>query len=135
MSMIISPYIIAGLKRTDMPKTFIEITPDDWVNAVCGYIKIDFKELDTKCREDQIVYGRQLICFLLSRNTKITLKKIVLLFNNAITHHTTVMNARKQIQNQLDIKNEKVIHDLEQIIKIAKENNQLLIKHHKRVIV
>lgn len=97
----ISPYAIPGMKRAEPLKGDTSFTIDFVKEACCDYFNVKLKELVGKKRIRRFVIARHVAMYLLCRYTRSTLKEIGDAFGGR--DHTTVINARRMIQNQLDV--------------------------------
>lgn len=74
------------------------INSDRIINIVLGHFCLSFAEVCRRSRYQHIVYPRQVLMYILSKNTNMTLKRIGEMFNK---DHTTAMHAIKTIQDRM----------------------------------
>lgn len=82
----ISPYVFVGLKNHD--KTYNKA--QKIINTVCLAYDVEFKKIDNKKRDREIVQVRQAIMYFLRKETSLSLKAISALFKDPFDHSTTI---------------------------------------------
>ena len=82
----ISPYVFAGLKSHD--KSYNK--SQKIINIVCMVYNVDFKKVDNRKRDREIVQVRQAIMYFLRKETSLSLKAIAVLFTNIFDHSTVI---------------------------------------------
>lgn len=106
--MIISPYVIPGLKLNRGKL----LEKRDVIDAVCDYYDIEKTELMGNKRPQEVVNARQIGMYILRKKTSLSLSKIAQVFNR---DHTTVIHSINKINGYLDIKDKETILALETI--------------------
>lgn len=82
----ISPYVFAGLKNHD--NTYNKA--QKIINTVCLAYDVEFKKVDNRKRDREIVQVRQAIMYFLRKETSLSLKAIAGLFTNIFDHSTVI---------------------------------------------
>lgn len=119
-------FIIPGLKGAESlsPK----YKADRIIQSVGYYLGIEREEFLRKNRNRPNVYARQLCCYLLREQLKLTLKPIMELLRPAkgapcITNHTTVIHGYQYIVDQLHFEHGQTVKtDVENILRIYHES-------------
>ena len=107
---IINYYAIPGLKYHS-PSKLKERTI---IENVCNYFNLETVDLESKCRNRNLVVARQLAMYFIKKYTNLTLLKIGQLFGNR--DHTTVIHSINTIEDFIYIKDGKflkMIYDIE----------------------
>lgn len=94
---------IPGLKfrpRDIPPRGFIN--SDRIINIILAHFDLTFFEVSRKTRYQRIVYPRQVLMYILSKNTNLTLVGIGQMFKK---DHTTVLHAIKVINERMETEN------------------------------
>lgn len=105
----ISPYVIPGLKRTDM------ITMNRIISIIQCYFRVELEDLFEKSRLREAVTKRHICFYFIRKNTSASLKDIAKKFNQ---DHTTVMNGIVKIQGLIDIKEDETLQHVQSIERI-----------------
>jgi chromosomal replication initiation ATPase DnaA len=119
-----NPYVIAGLRRNDMPETLIRVTPNDLLAIVCNYFEIDVLDIKQKNRKRKIVYPRQIAIYLMREYTELSLNDIAIKFDRAVKDHTTVIHSHREIKNLYEVM-PNVKSDIRNIKNIISEVTQI----------
>ena len=82
----ISPYVFAGLKNHD--KTYNK--SQKIINTVCLVYNVEFKKVDNRKRDREVVQVRQAIMYFVRKETSLSLKAIAKLFTNIFDHSTVI---------------------------------------------
>ena len=88
-----NPYAYVGV--VDIKRR--EITVDSIVNDVCQEYGVNFLDLITPCRKRELIEPRHVIMYVLKTFKLLSFEQIGQLFNR---DHSTVVHARKAVENQ-----------------------------------
>jgi chromosomal replication initiator protein len=95
-----------------------EVNPDEVIRSVCEYFDIAEAQLRDNSRKPNIIFPRFIAMYLLSVECKLSLGSIAKIFGKR--DHTTVMNAKKRINDFISIKDETTISSLKAIRRAIK---------------
>ena len=109
--------IVKGLRRKRKPKAKdfdedIAIVINKMLHMVCRLVNRTRTSLSTKTREGGVVYGRQLVMFMLISEYHQQTKLTGNLFNK---DHATAIYSRHLIQGLIDVDDKQTIEDLKLI--------------------
>lgn len=90
-----------------------ETNADDIIKSVCEYFCITETELRDKSHKPNIVFPRFIAMYLLRVECKLSLINIAKIFGKR--DHTTVINAKKKIEDFISINDETTISSLKEI--------------------
>lgn len=93
-------FVIPGLKYKNQIRFQSQyIGKEIIIQSVLDYFKLSFRELRRKDRSTNIKFPRQVVMYLLKKNTSMKLKNIGAIFD---FDHSTVIHAVKKIQDLMD---------------------------------
>jgi len=97
-----SPYVIPGIKRTDiMLKADDTLKIDAVIAVVCRYTGISVEQMNSPSRKREIVYARYMCMWFLRKYSKLTLKALGKIFGGR--DHTTAIHAINSVQDWSDV--------------------------------
>jgi len=96
------------------------ITGKDIIESVSKYFDVETKDLTGKCRKKELVYPRQIIMFLMRKETNTSYPTIGQEIGGR--DHTTAMHAFNKITKEAD-DNERIKQDIESIKQLLYNNN------------
>ena len=73
---------------------------DNVITIVCNEFSVTAGQIKTNCRKREFVEPRQICMYFLSKHTLLTLKNIGIVFGR---HHSTVIDAKKVVENMYDV--------------------------------
>lgn len=83
-------YIAPGVPKKELIK-FTKCKADKIIDLICTAYKVTFDDVKSKSRKRNTVMARQLICYFLYENTKMTLIKVADLLNR---DHSTIIYSK-----------------------------------------
>ena len=96
------------------------VTGKDIIGSVSKYFDVEIKDLTGKCRKKELVYPRQIIMFLMRRETNTSYPTIGQEIGGR--DHTTAMHAFNKITKDME-ENERIKQDIESVKQLLYNNN------------
>ncbi len=118
----ITYYAIPGLKG-DGALYIKPFNVKSIIKATSDYFGISELALMTPNRKRKVVYPRGIALYLAKKYTHLSLKDIATGFGTAVTHHTSVIAAIREVENKLSIKDEATVEDINGLIQRINRNS------------
>ncbi len=99
-----SPYVIPGLPQKKEILMGSKLKAEVIIEVVCLYFKVSRSWVIDNRQDDERVHIRQVIMYLLRKNTSMNLIEIALLIRKEHMHHSTIINGVKVITGKLQAK-------------------------------
>jgi hypothetical protein len=96
---MVSPYVLPGIRESARLNTSEYV-----IHRVLTYFKCDIKTLRVRRRDRDIVVIRSILAYYLYNKCNWKLKDIGAFFSPGIKHHTTIIHAMRNVENQLSLK-------------------------------
>lgn len=90
---------VPGIKEKYREECAPVITPEKIIVTVCNHFTLPVAQVKSKSREQELVYARHIIFYLLRKYASMTLKSAGALFNR---DHTTVIHSVETLNNLMD---------------------------------
>jgi chromosomal replication initiator protein len=84
----------------ELPSSDSNYLADDIINKSCVFFGLSRVQISKHCRKREFVEPRQMLMFLLSAYTRLTLNKICELLDG--WHHTTIIHSRETVRNLIN---------------------------------
>ena len=105
---------------------FNRVRPNDIVHVSCSYFGFSMEEVFTKSRKSEKVKVRQIIMYLMSKYTNMTLLSIADYFKHhgSIGNHATVIHSKTTVENLMEVDKDYKSHviDIERVLGIDRRN-------------
>jgi len=96
---MVSPYVLPGIRESARLNT-----SDYVIQRVLTYFKCEISRLRLRRRDREIVLIRSILAYYLYNRCNWKLKEIGEFFSPGIKHHTTIIHAMRNVEDQLSLK-------------------------------
>jgi chromosomal replication initiation ATPase DnaA len=96
---MVSPYVLPGIRESARLNTSEYV-----IQRVLTYFKCDITKLRVRRRDRDIVVIRSILSYYLYNKCNWKLKDIGAFFAPGIKHHTTIIHAMRNVEDQLSLK-------------------------------